>query len=114
MISAWYFSFKGNAFDKVFMLTLAGWCIMSAVKFLPGMHERYDYLAVVLLSFVAIAYRKRTIIPAIIMNLCSNFSYGRMLTQTGEQYYPLAAIAYFRFIAGLRMNCIGRGRNSSN
>lgn len=86
---------KGKAVDGAYWLMLAGWCVMTAVIFLPGMRERYDYLAVVLVSFVAVAYRKRIIVPAIIMNLCCNFSYGRLLTQTGEQYYPVATIAYF-------------------
>lgn len=81
--------------NGAFWLTLAGWSIMTAVEFMPGMHERYDYLAVVLISFVAIAYRRQLLLPALIMNLCSNYSYGRLLTQTGEQYYPLAALAYF-------------------
>lgn len=86
---------NGKAVDGAYWLMLAGWCVMTEAIFLPGMRERYDYLAVVLVSFVAVAYRKRIIVPAVIMNLCSNYSYGRLLTHTGEQYYPVAAIAYF-------------------
>ena len=81
--------------NGAFWLILAGWSIMTAVEFMPGMHERYDYLAVFIISFAAVAFRRRLLIPALIMNLCSNFSYGRLLTQTGEQYYPVAAVFYF-------------------
>ncbi len=86
---------RGKAVDGAYWLMLAGWCVMTAVKFLPGTRERYDYLAVVFVSFVAVAYRKRIIVPAVIMDLCSCFSCGRLLPQIGEQYYPVAAIAYF-------------------
>lgn len=86
---------KKKSIDTVSLLYFAAWCIMTSVEFLPGMHERYDYLAVLLISFLAITGKKSLIIPAIVMNLCSNFSYARLLTQTNEQFYPLAALFYF-------------------
>lgn len=86
---------KGKNVSAVFMLSIVVWCIMTAVEFLPGMHERYDYLAVLLISCISVFFNKRLLIPALIMNICCDFSYGRLLTQTGGEYYPIIAIAYF-------------------
>ncbi len=40
---------RRNALDAGLILLLAGWCISTCFMFLPRMHERYDYAALILL-----------------------------------------------------------------
>ena len=86
---------KDKKINSVVMIHIAAWSVMTAVEFLPGMHERYDYLAVLLVAFISVLYNKNLLIPALIMLISNNFSYGRLLIQRGAELYPFVAICYF-------------------
>lgn len=76
-----------------FLFYLAGWSVMTCFEFLPSMHERYDYLAIVILTVIAMIFRHR-IIPAVItMHLVSACTYGSFLFLYPVNF-TVAAIAY--------------------
>ncbi len=84
---------KKPKFDHALLFYLAGWSAMTCFEFLPSMHERYDYLAIMLLTYVAICYRKRIIPAVLIMHLTSACTYGKFL-YSFEVNYMVLSIAY--------------------
>lgn len=88
-----WLSMEEKRLSKVSLLYLAGWCAMTCFEFLPQMHERYDYIAIMILTFVAVFFRHK-IIPAVIgMHLTSACTYGKFLFAF-EVDYTLVAIVY--------------------
>lgn len=73
-----------------------GWSVMTCYEFLPCMHERYDYAAVLILTTCAI-FRRELIIPVIMMNLVSACTYGWCLN--GFNAIPLWVLSLFYLIA---------------
>lgn len=57
----------------------AGWTIMTCCEFLPTMHDRYDYLAILLLVVYSVRFRRRLIPAAAVMVLVSLFTLGKMI-----------------------------------
>ena len=61
--------------DRNAVVYLAIFLAWTCLMILPGMHERYDYAMLILLTPYAIMCRKKLIIPAIVANLCSVATY---------------------------------------
>lgn len=68
-----------DAMDRSMVVYLAIWIGMTCLMLLPGMHERYDYAVLLILTPYAILSRKQIIWPMILVNLCSLACYGRAL-----------------------------------
>ena len=65
---------------------LSAWVIWTCFMFLPGMHERYDYAAIVLISAYVLARRRKLLYIPIILNLCSTMTYSNYLFGAGVPY----------------------------
>ncbi len=61
------------------ILYLAIWSAFTCCMFLPGMHERYDYMVIFILTGYAFALRKKLIPCAIAINVISLITYGHIL-----------------------------------
>ena len=61
--------------------------------FLPGMHERYDYAMLILLTPFAMMVRKKIIPFMIVANICSLIVYG--ITLFGAEIIDIAYISIF-------------------
>ena len=65
------------------LMFLCLWTLLTAVMFLPGMHERYDYPSSLLLSVYALAYReKKILLCALLVNLIDLMTYCSFLFYT--------------------------------
>ena len=65
------------------LMLLCLWTLLTAVMFLPGMHERYDYPFSLLLSVYALAYReKKILLCALLVNLIDLMTYCSFLFYT--------------------------------
>ena len=62
--------------DRSTLLYLAIFLAWTCLMILPGMHERYDYAMILLLTPYAIMCRKKLLIPAVTVNLCSLATYS--------------------------------------
>lgn len=67
---------KMNCFGRMY---LAGWSILSCYFFLPEMHERYDYLALIILTGLILYKRKKMLAPLLVMLTCTTIHYGMYL-----------------------------------
>ena len=65
--------------DKEFMLMLAAWSASTCYVFLPAMHERYDYVALILITAFVVAFDVKKIWIPLVMNLCTVMVYNRYL-----------------------------------
>ena len=90
LFSLLFISQKKGAISSSDWLYIAAWCTMTCNEFLPGMHERYDFLAVILLTFVAIFLHNKILIPVIIIHLVSACTYGSSLSGSELNYTILA------------------------
>jgi len=61
------------------ILYLAIWSAFTCCMFLPGMHERYDYMVIFMLTGYAFALRQKLIPCAIVINVISLITYGHIL-----------------------------------
>lgn len=61
------------------ILYLAIWSAFTCCMFLPGMHERYDYMVIFMLTGYAFALRHKLIPCAIAINVISLITYGHIL-----------------------------------
>ena len=69
---------------------LCGWCLMTCFEFLPAMHERYDYPAIVLLTACAMFFRRQIAVPVLAMHLVSACTYAHCLWRYSPDYTVLA------------------------
>ncbi len=58
---------------------MAIWVMWTCLMLMPGMHERYDYPMLLLLTPFAVFVRKKIIPAMIIANLCSVITYARAI-----------------------------------
>lgn len=72
---------------------LAVWCIETCYMFLPAMHDRYDYSALVLITAILVLLNHKIIIPVVVMNFVSLELYCRYLFYYEMNVYCLS-IAY--------------------
>ncbi|SFP36104.1 Mannosyltransferase related to Gpi18 [Butyrivibrio proteoclasticus] len=66
-------------FSEFEWLYLAGFSALTCVEFLPNMHDRYDYLPIMIMTIIAVFFRKEVIIPTLGLHLVSACVYGRFL-----------------------------------
>ena len=102
---ALFYTFKNR--DNVTcesMLMLAGWCMLTCYLFLPSMHERYDYPAIVIITAFVLMFRKKLVGAALTMNLCSMCAYNFYLFDfqiiDGIPFVVMSVIylaAYFKY-----------------
>lgn len=88
------------------IMCLSCFTVLSMTFFLPSMHERYAYIAEILILLLA-TFKKKYIIPALITILCTLLTYGVyisdgpfILTQTEKILIALSrlgVIIYFLF-----------------
>ena len=76
------------------MFYIAGWTVMTCFVFLPEMHERYDYMALILLTAFIVAYRHRLIWCMVVMNLCTAMTYSYYLFDFNDVSLSAIAFAY--------------------
>ncbi|MBR4668353.1 MAG: hypothetical protein IKO76_06315 [Butyrivibrio sp.] len=78
-------------FDEKKVIGLVIWTAYTCVMLLPGMHERYDYAMLLILTPYAIVCNKKIIAPMIMANLCSLATYATVLFHV--DIFPLHYIA---------------------
>ncbi|SFU60950.1 hypothetical protein [Butyrivibrio sp. M55] len=79
--------------DRNLVLYLAIWTSWTCVILLPGMHERYDYAMLILLTPFAMMVRKKIMLFMIVANICSLIVYG--ITLFGAEIIDIAFISVF-------------------
>jgi Gpi18-like mannosyltransferase len=79
--------------DRNLVLYLAIWTSWTCVILLPGMHERYDYAMLILLTPFAITVRKKIMPFMVVANICSLIVYG--ITLFGAKIIDIAYISVF-------------------
>ena len=97
MVTACELYVHREAINVKVMYYLAGWSALTCFIFLPEMHERYDYLPLILLSSFIVIYRPRLVWCMIVMNLCTAMTYSYYLYEFNE--IPLIVIALFYNLA---------------
>lgn len=78
--------------DNKDLLILSAWVVLTCVVFLPGMHERYAYLADILLICSAFV-NPRYVIVAVLNELSSLMSYSRYLFGVNMNPVPYSFIS---------------------
>ncbi len=96
IIIACYFKAHRDSIEVKLLFAMAGYMVMTCVMFLPAMHERYDYLAILLITMYSLALDRRLAPAAVIMNICPIFTYGSYLFHNGENLisYQLMSLMY--------------------
>lgn len=80
--------------EVIYLAVFTSWtCLMI----LPGMHERYDYAMLLLLTPFAIMIRKKILWPAVIANLCSVATYS--ITLFHSDIFDMKYVSIFYVIA---------------
>lgn len=87
---------KKKEVDNEILFLLAGFMEMTCVMFLPAMHERYDYVAIIFITVFALGIDIRMGFTAVIMNVCAMLNYGCYLFHGGEHLisYQAEALMY--------------------
>ena len=83
--------------DRSAVIYLAIFTAWTCLMILPGMHERYDYAMLLLLSPFAVLARKKLIWPAVVANLCSVATYSIVLFHT--DIFDMKYVSVFYMIA---------------
>ncbi len=93
------------------LLQLAGVTAYTAFFFLPAMHERYDYLPIILVTlYYAYYHRERLWIPGVLV-LVTSVMYSEYLFGGGElpgEVYALLSIAAYFFMLRDLLNALNR------
>ncbi len=87
---------KRDKADASLLFLLAGFMEMTCVMFLPAMHERYDYVAIIFICVYALAFDLKMGFTAVAMLVCSMLNYGTYLFHGGEHFisYETEAMIY--------------------
>ena len=91
--------------DSKLLFLIAGFIEYTCVMFLPAMHERYDYVAIVIITAFAFCFDIRMLYPAVIMNVCSIFTYGSYLFHNGDNLIPYQPMALLYLTAYIYTAC---------
>ena len=75
---------------------LFGWTALTCFEFLPSMHERYDYPALILLYAFALCCQPKWTLPTAVFHFCTTMTYLRYLyhVEVINTLLPLLALAY--------------------
>lgn len=71
------------------VIYLFAWTVWTCFLFLPSMHERYNYAAILLMSVLALAAGGKAIFCAIIMNLTAYMTYSNFLFSDNGSSSPV-------------------------
>ena len=85
---------KKENLDRNTVLYLAIFLAWTCLMLLPGMHERYDYAMLLLLTPFAVMIRKKLIVPMVVANLCSLATYSITLFHTDIFDMKVVSIFY--------------------
>ncbi len=117
-----YIKRQQSKMDNKRLLYLAGWVLWTCVMFLPNMRERYDYMAIFVITVFMLAFRQKRIWIAIILNLISCVTYSKYLFSAYSITIPLYCLVIpylfcyifmtYDFIIYIREN-EKEGRNSN-
>jgi hypothetical protein len=77
--AACFIHWKSEQLKSISLLYLAGWSALTCYIFLPQMHERYDYLALIILISYFMVFRRKMLFPAIVMVMCTIVNYCMFL-----------------------------------
>ena len=89
-IAFFCYKYRKN-FDESRVVGMAVWTAYTCVMLLPGMHERYDYAMLLLLTPYALFINKKIIVPMLMANLCSLATYATVLFHA--ELFPMHYIA---------------------
>ncbi len=92
VIAVFCYKFR-EKIDRDLVLYLAIWTSWTCVILLPGMHERYDYAMLILLTPFAIMVRKKIMPFMLVANICSLIVYG--ITLFGAKIIDIAYVSVF-------------------
>lgn len=92
-VFAFKYLYQKKINDDIYYLYLAAWSVMTCVMFLPGMHERYDYLSILLFTVCAVFFRRKLVCPTIAMYVIAACTYGKCFYGF-EPNYQLLAVVY--------------------
>ena len=92
VIAVFCYKFR-EKIDRDLVLYLAIWTSWTCVILLPGMHERYDYAMLILLTPFAIMVRKKIMPFMLVANICSLIVYG--ITLFGAEIIDIAYVSVF-------------------
>lgn len=91
VIIAFFCYRKRERFDEFLTVNMIIWTAYTCVMLLPGMHERYDYAMLLLLTPFAAVCNRKILMPMIMANLCSLATYGTVLFHA--ELFPMHYIA---------------------
>ena len=106
MLATVYLYAHKKCIDKNMMFYFAGWIVMTCFVFLPEMHERYDYMALILLTAYIAAYKKKLLWCVVIMNLCTAMTYSYYLFDFNDISLSVIALFYNVAYAVITMDVI--------
>lgn len=92
VIAVFCYKFR-ERIDRNLVLYLAIWTSWTCVILLPGMHERYDYAMLILLTPFAIMVRKKIMPFMLVANICSLIVYG--ITLFGAKIIDISYVSVF-------------------
>ncbi len=84
---------KKESLDRNTVLYLAIFLAWTCLMLLPGMHERYDYAMLLLLTPFAVMIRKKLIVPMVVANLCSVATYS--ITLFRSEIFDMKFVSIF-------------------
>ena len=92
MITAFCYRY-GENLDRDKVIYLVIWTAWTCLILLPGMHERYDYAMLILLTPFSVMMRKKIVPYAVVANICSFMVYG--ITLFHADIFNIAHISIF-------------------
>ena len=93
ILMALYVKKNQSRMDNRSFLYLVGWILWTCVMFLPNMRERYDYMAIIVITVFMLAFRPNRIWIAVILNLIACVTYSKYLFGTYNITIPLYCLA---------------------
>ncbi|MBO4456805.1 MAG: hypothetical protein J5802_03730 [Butyrivibrio sp.] len=91
-ITVFCYRYRENI-DRSAVIYIAIWTAWTCLILLPGMHERYDYAMLLLLTPFSVMMRKKIVPFAAVANICSLIVYG--MTLFHSDVFDIAHISVF-------------------
>lgn len=88
------FIYKDKFLNKILTFYLGIWSTWTLMIFLPGMHERYDLIVVLLITAFMIAYYHRLFGIVVVLNLCNIVMYSNAIFEFGTVPRVVVSIIY--------------------
>ena len=87
-----YYIRNQEQFTDKKILELSGWCVWTCLMFLPSMHERYGYMATILITIAALSVNKRLLPAAVFLNIFDVIIYTSYLFRYDKISHDYLAI----------------------